>query len=699
MRSTLLPSLAVASIAAASGMIAACAGAAPDLVVAPTPTASASAAPGLPAKAVSLKDAGVNPQNLDRTADACVDFYQLACGGLIKNVEIPADKSAWGPAYELQEQTEGLLRETLEKAAKGGDDPATKKLGAFHAACMDEAAIEKQGTKPLKSLLDAVGKVKDVKSLYAAVTALHKQHIFAFFDITSQQDFKDATLVIAGLDQNGLGLPDRDYYLQDDAKAKETRDFYVGHIERILTLAGDKPAAAKKAAAEILRLETAIAKLAQDKVTRRDPYKIYNRVDRKGLTDAAKRFPWDDYFKALGFPEIKDVTVNSVAYFSGIDGLIASEKPEAWRQYLRWVVLSTQASRLGKAFVEERFSLRSKLTGQKAIEPRWKRCVHAADDALGELLAQAYVKAKFDAESKRAAEDLIKSIRAAMKAELSSLPWMDPATRTAAEEKLNRMNDKIGYPAKWKSYDFEIGKDYASNMLAADAFELARNLKKVGKPVDRQEWQMTPPTVNAYYDPSLNEMVFPAGILQPPFFAKSFAAAVNFGATGGVMGHELTHGFDDEGSQFDGAGNLRNWWSEATAKQFEEQTKCVVDQYSGYDAVPGVKLNGKLTAGENIADIGGVKLAWTAFRESRKGATETINAEGFTEDQLFFLGFAQSWCQKERPELLELMARTNPHSPPRWRVDGVLSDVSAFAEAFSCKEGTPMRPAKVCTVW
>ena len=664
------------------------------------PPASAQGGSNLPVKAMSLKEAGVNPANLDRAADACVDFYQFSCGGLIKNVEIPADKSAWGPAYELQENTEGLLRETLERAAKSaGGDAVTKKLGAFHAACMDEAAIEKQGTKPLSPLLAVVAKVKDVKSLYAAVTALHKQHIFALFDITSQQDFKDATLVIAGLDQNGLGLPERDYYLEEDQKAKDTRAFYLGHIERILTLAGDKPAAAKSAAAEVLRLETAIAKLAQDKVTRRDPYKIYNKVDRKGLSEAARRFPWDEYFKALGFPEIKDVSVNSVSYFSGIDALMISEKPETFRHYLRWLVLSTQASRLGQAFVAERFSMRSKLTGQKEIEPRWRRCVHAADDALGELLAQEYVKAKFDSESKRAAEGLIKSIRAAMKVELASLPWMDPATRAAAEEKLTRMNDKIGYPSAWRSYDFEIGKDYATNMLASDAFELARTLKKVGKPVDRQEWQMTPPTVNAYYDPSLNEMVFPAGILQPPFFAKTYAAAVNFGATGGVMGHELTHGFDDEGSQFDGAGNLRNWWSEATAKRFAEQTGCVVDQYSGYDAVPGVKLNGKLTAGENIADIGGVKLAWTAFREARKGATETINADGLTEDQLFFVAFAQSWCQKERPELLELMARTNPHSPPRWRVNGVLADVPAFAEVFSCKEGTPMRPAKVCTVW
>lgn len=700
-RTPILAAFAVASLTAAAGLVAACGGAEQEgCVLPPQPNATASPEPSLPVKAVSLKEAGVNASIMDKRADACADFYQLACGTLLENVAIPADKSSWGPAQELQEHTETFLRETLESAAKReGGDANQKKLGAYYGACMDEAAIEKAGTKPLKPLFDVVAKVKNEKTLHAAVIELHRHAVFPFFDITSQQDFKDATQVIAGLDQSGLGLPDRDYYLQDDARMKEIRAYYQAHIEKMLALAGDKPAAAKKAAEEIVRLETEMAKLAQDKVSRRDPHKIYNRVDRKGLAGAAKTFPWDEYFKQLGFPEIKDVSVNSVPYFGGIDALMTKEKPEAFRHYLRWMVLSSQASRLGKAFVEERFSLRAKLTGQKELEPRWKRCVHSADHALGEILAQEYVKQKFDAESKRAAEDVLKAVRAAMKAELASLPWMDPATRTAAEEKLAKMNDKIGYPVKWRSYDFEVGKEHAQNALASDRFELARSLRKVGKPVDRQEWQMTPPTVNAYYDPSLNEMVFPAGILQPPFFAKSFSAAANFGATGGVMGHELTHGFDDEGSQFDGSGNLRNWWSEATSKQFEEQTKCVVDQYSAYEAVPGVKLNGKLTAGENIADIGGVKLAYTAYREAKKGATETIAADGYTEDQVFFLAFAQSWCTKMRPELLELLAKTNPHSPPRYRVNGVLADVPAFAEAFSCKEGSAMRPAKVCSVW
>ncbi len=701
----LLPALLVASLAASTGLLAvACGPEAPEPKLPPPPpaqTASATAPAGPPVRAVSLKDAGLDATWLDRGADACQDFYTLACGGLIKNVEIPADKAAWGPTQELQLRTEELLRSLLEKAAKDpGGDPVQSKLGAWYGACMDEAAVEKVGFKALMPLLDVVNKVADRKTLAAAVIALHRRGIFPLFDIGSQQDFKDAQQVIAGLDQDGLGLPDRDYYLTDDATTKEIRAFYRGHVERMMALGGARLPAAKKAAEDVLRIETALAKLAQDKVVRRDPYQIYHRVERRGLVEAAKGFPWDDYFKSLGFPGIQEISVNSVPYFTGVVALLAKEKPGAWKSYLRWSVLSSQAGRLGKSFVDERFALRKKLIGQKEIEPRWKRCVQSTDHALGELLAQAYVKLRFDEKSKQSAGDLLKAVRAAMKVELGTLPWMDAATRTAAEEKLSRMNDKVGYPVTWKTYDFDVKPAaYAENALQSDTFELSRSLRKVGKPLDRNEWQMTPPTVNAYYDSSLNEMVFPAGILQPPFFDKAFTPAVNFGATGAVMGHELTHGFDDEGSQFDAQGNLRNWWSEATGKLFKEQTGCVVDQYGAFEALPGVKLNGKLTLGENIADIGGLKLAWSAFREAQKAEPDRALADGYTEEQLFFLAYGQSWCEKERPEYLDLLAKTNPHAPPRFRVNGAVADVPAFAEAFSCKEGTPMRPAKVCAVW
>jgi putative endopeptidase len=689
-------------ISAASLAAAACGG---EGAVTPPPnppvsTATAQTPPALPETKIDLKTAGIDVSAMDTKADACQDFFQLSCGTLLDKGEIPPDRTSWGPTVELIVKNEEFLKATLEKAAKApGDDAATKKLGAWYGACMNEDALEKAGPKPLKPLLDLVGKVKDPKSLYAAVIALHKKSIFPFFDVTSQQDFKDATLMIAGLDQAGLGLPNRDYYLDDDAHTKEIREFYRGHVERLFTLAGKKPVDAKKAAEDVLRIETAIAKLQQDKVVRRDPYKIYNKVDRAGLAKAMKAFPWDDYWKGLGFEGVKDVSINSVDYFAGIDDLMTKEKAEAWQSYLTRVVVSSQASRLSSAFVKERFAMRQKLTGQKELEPRWRRCVMTADDALGELLAQQYVKEKFDAESKRSAQSLVQSVRGAMHVELGLLGWMDAPTRAAAGEKLDKMNYKIGYPDRWKSYDFDVGADYAANMLASDTFELARSLKKVGKPVDRTEWQMTPPTVNAYYDPSMNEMVFPAGILQPPFFEKHFTDAVNYGATGATMGHELTHGFDDEGSQFDGAGNLRNWWSEATGKQFKDQTKCVVDQYSGYEAVPGVHINGELTAGENIADIGGLKLGYKAYKEARKAAKDRITAGGYSEDQLFFLAYGQSWCDKVRPEVLELMAKTNPHSPPRFRTNGVVADLPEFGEAFQCKTGAPMRPAKTCSVW
>ncbi len=680
---------------------AACAGNEPPPDVPPQPPAQPISPPIL--VSMKLEETGVEPAWMDRTADPCDSFFAYACGGFVKNTVIPSDRATWGTTQIIQKSNEDFLRDVLEKDAKSpGEDPVAKKIGDYYAACMDDGAIEKAGTTPIKPLLDVVAKVTDAKTLADAVTALHAVGVFALFDIGAQQDFKDATKMIAGLDQDGLGLPDRDYYLKDEGNMKEVRDFYQEHIGRMLALLGMKPAEVKTAIGDVIRIETKIAKLQQDKVVRRDPYKIYHRVDRSGLPEAAKTFPWDAYFKGLGYPQILEISVNDPAYFTGIDALTHEEKPAAWRHYLAWQVAHDKARILTKAFQNEAFLLRQKLVGQKELEPRWKRCVRSVDQSLGELLAQPYVAAKFAGDSKPRAQELVSSIHDAMRKEFALLPWMDDGTRAAAVTKIDKMHDKVGYPDHWRAYDFDVSRaTHAKNVMAAESFEERRQLTKVGKPVDKTDWDMTPPTVNAYYSSSLNEIVLPAGELQPPFFSKDYYPPVNVGDEGAnTIGHEITHGFDDEGSQFDGDGNLRDWWTKDTKAKFQEATKCVQDQYSSYDAVPGVKINGELTSGENIADIGGVKLGYAALAAWKKAhpADERF-VPGFTDEQLYFLGYAQGWCSKETPEFLEMLARTNPHAPPRWRVDGPMADNPTFGAAFQCKEGAKMKPAKTCSVW
>jgi predicted metalloendopeptidase len=682
-------------------LLGACAAAAPAPPPVPPPTTAVATSAPLPP--LPLAQTGIEVGWMDPSADPCQDFFAYACGGFVKSTVIPPDRATWGTTESIQKTNEEFLRDVLEKAARAPAGPLERKIGDYYAACIDEDAVDRAGVAPIKPLFDAVARVKDTASLARAVTELHAASIFPLFDVSSQQDLKDATQMIAGLDQNGLGLPDRDYYLKDDGNLKEVRDFYAGHVGRMLALTGMKPAEVKAAVADVMRIEAKIARLQQDKVTRRDPYKVYHRVDRAGLPGIAKGFPWDAYFAALGIPAVQAISVNDPAYFTGIDALMREEKPEAWRHYLAWHVVRAEARVLPRRFVEEAFSLRQKLVGQKELEPRWKRCVRGVDGALGELLAQPYVAAKFGGDSKQHAIDLVQSIHDAMRAELDGLPWMDEATRQAALAKLGELHhEKIGYPDSWRAYDFEVSRtSYAANAMAAQRFELARQLRKVGKPVDRTEWDMTPPTVNAYYNPSMNEIVVPAGELQPPFFSRDFYAPVNIGDEGAnTVGHEITHGFDDEGSQFDGKGNLRDWWTKETKEKFEAATKCVQDQYSQYEAVPGVKLNGALTLGENIGDIGGVKLGVAALRAWQKAHPEEHRTvEGHTDEQIFFLAYAQGWCSKETPEYLQMLARTNPHSPARWRVNGPMADVPAFAQAYQCKAGTPMNPGKACSVW
>jgi predicted metalloendopeptidase len=653
---------------------------------------------------MTLAQSGIVAGWMDKTADPCKDFFQYACGGFTKSAEIPADRSSWGTVPIVTKEAEEFLKKVLEdSAASPGRDPIAQKIGAYYAACMDEAAIEKAGIAPIQPLLDQVKTVKDAASAEKTVAFLHSENIFAFFEPGQTQDFVDATKVILDLDQSGLGLPERKYYLQDTDTIPKTRKVYQAHMVRMFQLAGLDEKAAKSAADNAYKVEVAIARLQQDKVVRRDPHAVYHRVERAGLDKIAPTFPWGDYLTKQGIGSVTEITVNDPKYYTGIAKLLTDTAPAKLADYMAWNVLRDSADDLSKAWVDEAFVMQKELSGVKELPPRWRRCVHHVDDELGELLAQSYVKAKFAGTAKTTATDLTKAILAAMRGELDSLPWMDDATRGPAKQKLDKMAYLVGYPDKWRQYDFPISKtDFAANVLAATKHEQTRQLAKIGKPVDRSEWDMTPPTVNAYYTSSLNELVLPAGQLQPPFYGANFHPAVNFGDTGGgTIGHEMTHGFDDEGSQFDADGNLKDWWSAGTKKKFASATKCIQDQYSKYSAVPKVFLDGKLTSGENIADNGGVKIAYEAYKSWRTAQKVPVQreVEGISDDQLFYLGYGQSWCIKVTPESLTTRAHSDPHSPPQFRVNGVVVNQPGFAAAFKCTAGSPMAPVKNCSVW
>jgi putative endopeptidase len=655
--------------------------------------------PTKPVKNMTLADIGLDPGALDRTADPCEDFYQFACGGWIKKTEIDADKPlAMRSFVDIEERNYDYLHDLLEKSKPTPDTKAyMDKLTAFYGSCMDTAAIDKAGLKPIKPLLDTINKIKDTKTLSAAIIQLQAAGSNAVFGFGPTEDFANAQNVIAGLDQAGLGLPDRDYYLKDENKPM--RDAYAELVASLLVEAGHKPDAAKTEAADVLALETEIAKVSMDKVTRRDPKAVYNKIDRDAVTKLNPSFTWDAFWKAMGLPKYKDVTVTSKEFFTGVDALMTKTKPETWRNYLTVFAITDNAPFLSQKIEDEVFKLKQKFTGAAEQKPRWKRCVDRTTDGLRDLVGQAFVKDKFPGQSKQAAEEQVHAISAAMKTNIDSLPWMDDATKQKAKAKLDGMAYHIGYPKKWRTYSFKIAaKSFGANGLAARKAEVDYQLKKIGKPRDIDAWDIPASMVNAFYNPTHNKMVFPAGILQPPFYSVTSAVQVNLGGMGMVVGHELTHGFDDEGSKFDGVGNMADWWQAETEKKFNERTQCVKDQYSGY-TIAGVKLNGDLTAGENIADIGGVKLAYSAYKQLRSSAPETIVADGFTEDQQFFLSTGQVWCAKERPEFEKMLATVDPHSPPKWRIDGTLADNPAFAKAFRCKLGSKMRPQKACVVW
>jgi len=652
----------------------------------------------------SKKPIGFDLTAIDKSADPCVDFYQYACGGWIKNNPIPADQSRWGRFSELEERNREVLHQILEEAAHttGKRDATTQKTGDYYAACMDTAGIDAKGLAPLQPEFDRIQNLKDKSELAAEIAHLHRGGMSALFEFGSGQDFKNSNEVIAQTDQGGIGLPDRDYYLKTDEKSVELRKAYLAHVQKMFELAGDPPDQAKAHAETVMRLETELAMGSLDRVSRRDPEKVYHRMSKQDLETLNPAFRWNQYFTDSGAPAFQSVNVAWPDFFKAVNGVIESASLDDWKTYLRWHVLHSEAPLLPTAFVNENFNFYGKtLTGATELRPRWKRCVDFTDNQLGEALGKKFVERTFGGDAKQRTLKMVDAIERALGQDIDQLTWMTPATKQQALIKLKGITNKIGYPNKWRDYSsVEIKRDDAvGNGMRADRFEFQRELNKIGKPVDRQEWAMTPPTVNAYYDPQMNNINFPAGILQPPFYEIAADSAINFGAIGMVIGHELTHGFDDQGRQFDVKGNLRDWWTPADAKAFEERAACIDKQYSNFSPVPGVHLNGKLTLGENTADNGGVRVALMALANTSTPAELEKKIDGFTQEQRLFLSFAQIWCESQRDEILRMRAQTDPHSPGKFRVNGVVQNMPEFQKAFACKAGQPMVAANACRVW
>jgi putative endopeptidase len=636
-------------------------------------------------------------------ANPCVNFYQYACGGWMAANPIPPDESVWGQFNELAERNRTILRNILEKASV--DTPkrtaVEQKIGDFYASCMDEQAIDKLGTKPIQDELDRIDAITSKSGLLDELVRLHPMGANVFFEFSSSPDAKDSSRVIAEVDQAGLGLPDRDYYLKEDAKSVELRTEYVAHVQKMMELLGEPANKAQADAQAILRLETSLAKGSLDRVSRRDPDKVYHKLSVQELAALCPSIDWSRYFRGLSTPAFSDLNVAEPDFFRTLAAVWNDTTLDDMKTYLRWHLVHSEAAFLPTAFVSENFHFyRQILTGAKEIQPRWKRCVAATDSDLGFALGQKYVDETFGVEGKARTLKMVHEIETALGRDIRTLSWMTPATRQQALIKLRAVANKIGYPDKWRDYSSVriVRGDAVGNDQRATEFEVHRELNKIGQPVDRSEWLMTPPTVNAYYNPQENNINFPAGILQPPFYDNHMDAAVNYGGIGAVVGHELTHGFDDEGRKFDPQGNLRDWWTPADAKEFEKRAQCFIDEYSKFTPVDDVHLNGKLTLGENTADNGGMRLAFMALMESLKGKPQP-KIDGFTPQQRFFLSWGQIWCQNIRPEAARMRAQVDPHSPGPDRVNGVLQNMPEFQKAFACTAGQPMVAAPACRVW
>ncbi|MGA7377718.1 MAG: M13 family metallopeptidase [Candidatus Sulfotelmatobacter sp.] len=649
---------------------------------------------------------GFSLDTIDKTIDPCVDFYQYACGNWIKNSQIPADQAQWGSFVELHERNLDILHGILEKAATDGAsrNGIDQRIGDLYGSCMDEKAADAKGIAPVKAELERIAAVKDKGALIDEVAHVHLTGPSPLFNFYSAPDLHNADQVIAYIDQGGLTLPDRDYYIKDDPDKVEKRQFMVDYATQLFTLAGQTPQQAAHSAETVLVIETMLAVDSMDRTKRRDPKNRDHKMTREEAAALGPDFYLNRYFTAVGAPNFTEMNVTNPEFFKLVNGVLEAEPLDALKTYVSWHVLNAAAPWLSQPFVEANFKLQQKLTGQEQIQARWKRCVNLTDRELGEALGERYVDVTFGANGKQRMLKMVDALEKSLNTDIQDLSWMSDETKAQAKVKLEAIRNKIGYPDVYRDYSSVVIKpnDLMGNIERADEFEAKRQINKIDKPLDRKEWGMTPPTVNAYYSGSFNEIVFPAGILQPPFFDKNVDDAVNFGGIGLVIGHELTHGFDDQGRKFDPHGNLHDWWTAQDGKEFEQRVSCVANEYSNFVAVDDLKLNGRLTLGENTADNGGARIALMALEQmiaDDRNGKEAQTIDGYTPEQRFFLGFGRVWCEKRRPEIARARVLTDPHSPGKYRVNGVVQNMPEFQKAWGCKAGQPMVAENACHVW
>ena len=647
---------------------------------------------------------GFDLTRMDNTANACTDFFQYANGTWLKNTEIPAAYSRWGSFNVLAENNRDILKEIVDNAAKtkAAKNSDTQLIGDFYSSCMDEAAIEKAGVKPLNPYFKQINKIKTKQDLLNQIAMFHNMGVPALFGFGGSPDLKNSSMVIAGASQGGLSLPNREYYTKADEKSKEIRAKFVDYMTNMFKLLGDSPKAAAANAKTVMNIQMKLAENSLAPVDLRDPDNRYHKMSLADAQEISPNINWKSYMMTRGAPTVSEINIGQPEFFKAANQMINDVSIGDWKTYLRWMLINDAASNLSKKFETARFDFYSKyLNGTKEQQPRWRTCVAATDGNLGEALGQEFVKKAFTPEAKKRMDELISNLFAAMKVRINNLEWMSPETKTEAQMKLSTFKRKIGYPDVLRGYaGLTISdKSYFQNVAKSGEFQIKRNLKDIGEPVDRTRWGMTTPTVNAYYSPLLNEIVFPAGILQPPFFNFSADDAINYGAIGGVIGHEISHGFDDQGSKFDAEGNLKSWWTDEDRAKFDERASCVVKQFDKYEVQPDLFMNGKLTLGENIGDLGGLAVAYTAYQKSLEGKARPEKIDGFTPEQRFFLGWAQVWAAKATPEAERSQVLGDPHALPRWRVNGPLSNMPQFAEAFNCKEGQQMVKSDLCNIW